>query len=149
LDDKDKLILDILQNNYKISYKEISDKANLAASTIHNRVQNLISEGIIKKVDTVIDPLKVGFKAIAIVSLHADPLKLKEIAEELLKYDEIQLVATSSGDHNLILKLILPDEKNLWRFINEKIKSVNGVNPDIKVSSFIDIYKMTQKIRLL
>lgn len=147
LDEKDKMILNILQDNYKISYKEISEKINLAASTIHNRVQNLINEEIIKKIDTIIDPLKVGYKAIAIVSLYGDPLKLKEIAEKLLKFDEIQLVATSGGEYNLILKLILSDEKNLWRFINEKVKIIEGVNPDIKVSSFIDLYKMSYKIR--
>ena len=147
LDKKDMMILNILQDNYKISYKEISDKINLAASTIHNRVQNLINKGVIKKIDTIIDPLKVGYKAIAILSLYVDPLKLKEIAEKLLEYDEIQLVATSAGESNLILKLLVSDEKNLWRFINEKIKIIEGVNPDIKVSSFIDIYKMSHKIR--
>ena len=146
LDEKDKMILNILQENYKISYKEISEKVNLAASTIHNRVQNLINDGIIKKVDTILDPVKVGYNAIAIVCLYVDPLKLKNIAEKLLDFDEIQLVATSAGEYNLILKLILSNEKSLWRFINERIKTIEGVNPDMKVSSFIDIYKMSQKI---
>ena len=149
LDEKDKMILNILQDNYKISYKEISEKINLAASTIHNRVQNLINEGIIKKIDTIIDPLKVGYKTIAIVSLYGDPLKLKKIAENFIKFDEIQLVATSAGEYNLILKLIVSDEKKLWKFINEKIKTIEGVNPNINVLSFIDIYKLSHKIRFL
>ena len=146
LDNKDKMILDILQDNYKISYKEISEKVNLAASTIHNRVQNMINEGIIKKIDTVIDPLKAGYNTMAIIHLFVSPSKLNDIVQKLNRFDEVQLVATSAGEHNLILKLIAPNEKSLWRFINEKIKSIEGINPDMKVSSFIDIFKMTNKI---
>jgi len=146
LDSKDKMILDILQDNYKISYKEISEKVNLAASTIHNRVQNMVNEGIIKKIDTIIDPLKAGYNTIAIIHLFVKPSKLSDIVQKLKKFDEIQLVATSAGEHNLILKLIAPNEKSLWRFINEKIKSVEGINPEMKVSSFIDIFKMSNKI---
>ncbi|MFX1350318.1 MAG: winged helix-turn-helix transcriptional regulator, partial [Promethearchaeota archaeon] len=52
-DEKDKEILNYLQENYRISYKDLSSKVNLAASTIHNRVQNMIKEGIIKKFDTL------------------------------------------------------------------------------------------------
>ncbi len=146
LDDKDKMILNILQENYKISYKEISKRVSLAASTIHNRVQNMLNEGIIEKVDTIVDPLKVGYNTIAFVHLFIDPLKLNDIAQKLTQFDEVQLVTTSAGEHNLILKLIALDEKNLWRFINEKIKSIEGINPDIKVLSFIDIFKKNHKI---
>jgi len=146
IDDKDKMILNILQDNYKISYKEISDKVNLAASTIHNRVQNMLNEGIIKKIDTVIDPLKAGYNTMAIIHLFVDSSKLNDIVQKLNQFNQVQLVATSAGEHNLILKLIAPNEKSLWRFINEKIKSIEGINPDLKVSSFIDIFKMTSKI---
>ncbi|MFX1304733.1 MAG: winged helix-turn-helix transcriptional regulator [Promethearchaeota archaeon] len=146
LDKKDKEILNLLQNNYRISYKELSKKVNLAASTIHNRVQNMIKEGIIKKFDTLVDPLKIGFESIAILGLSVDPLRLDDIAKKLAIYDEIQLVTSSTGDHNLLIKIIAKDEKNLWRFINEELKTLDGIQLPIHVSSFIDIFKMTHKI---
>ncbi|MFX0164377.1 MAG: winged helix-turn-helix transcriptional regulator [Promethearchaeota archaeon] len=145
-DEKDKEILNILQENYRISYKELSKKVNLAASTIHNRVQNMLKEGIIRKFDTLIDPFKAGYDSIAILGLSVDPLKLEEAAEKLANYDEIQLVATSTGDHNMILRVLALNEKDLWRFINEKIKVIDGIQPTMDVSSFIDIFKMTHKI---
>lgn len=145
-DDKDKEILNFLQENYKISYKDLSKKVNLAASTIHNRVQNMIKDGIIRKFDTFVDPFKVGYESMAILGLSVDPLKLDDIAKELSKYDEIHLVVSSTGDHNLSLKIIARDEKNLWRFINEEIKTLDGIQLPMHVSSFIDIFKMTHKI---
>jgi len=140
------MILNILQDNYKISYKEISERVRLAASTIHNRVQNMLNEGIIEKVDTIVDPLKVGYNTIAFVHLFINPLKLNDIAQKLTQFNEVHLVTTSAGEHNLILKLIATNEKNLWKFINEEIKSIEGIKPDIKVLSFIDIFKTTHNI---
>lgn len=147
LDEKDKEILNILQDHFKISYKEISEKVNLAASTIHNRVQNMIHEGIIKEFDTFIDPFKVGYKTLAIVNLAVDPIELNEVVKNLVDFNEIQLVATSAGEYNLILKIIAENEKELWRFINEKILVLKGIKSQINVSSFIDIYKLTHKIK--
>ncbi len=145
-DEKDKEILNYLQDNYKISYKDLSKKVNLAASTIHNRVQNMIKDGIIKKFDTFVDPFKVGYGSIAILGLSVEPLKLEDIAKKLSDYDEIQLVASSTGDHNLLVKIIAKDEKKLWKFINEEIKTLNGIQLPMHVSSFIDIFKMSHKI---
>jgi len=145
-DEKDKEILNSLQENYRISYKELSEEVNLAASTIHNRVQNMLKNGIIRKFDTLIDPFKAGYESIAILGLSVDPLKLEEAAKKLVSFDEIQLVATSTGDHNMILRVLAQNEKDLWRFINEKIKVIDGIQPLMDVSSFIDIFKMTHKI---
>ncbi len=145
-DEKDKEILNYLQDNYRISYKDLSKKVNLAASTIHNRVQNMIKEGIIKKFDTFVDPFRVGYNSIAILGLSIDPLSLDDIARRLSNYDEIQLIASSTGDHNLLVKIVARDEKNLWKFINEKIKILDGIKLPMHVSSFIDIFKMSHKI---
>ncbi|MFX1356975.1 MAG: winged helix-turn-helix transcriptional regulator [Promethearchaeota archaeon] len=147
LDEKDKAILNILQDNYKISYKDISERVNLAASTIHNRVQNMINEGIIKEYDTFVDPFKVGYKTIAIINLTIEPFKLNKIAEKLIDFNEIQLIATSAGEYNLVLQIIARNEKELWKFINEKIMVIEGIKPQMNVSSFIDIFKMTHKIK--
>lgn len=147
IDEKDKVILNTLQENYKISYKEIGDEAELAASTVHTRVQNMINQGIIKKLDTFVDPFKVGYNTMAIVNLAIEPIQLDEISKKLSLLDEIQLVATTAGEYNLILKIIANNEKDLWRFINENVLVLKGIKPQINVSSFIDIYKMTQKVK--
>lgn len=152
IDEKDKQILNILQENYKISYKDISEKLaasseKLAASTIHSRVQNMINEGIIKKFDTLVDPFKVGYNTIAIVNIAVDPYKLEDIAKKLTLFDEIQFVATSAGEYNLVSKVIAKSEKDLWRFLNENVLVLEGIKPKVNVSSFIDVYKITEKVK--
>ncbi len=146
MDDIDKEILNILQNNFRISYKVLGKKVKMAASSVHNRVQKLLEEGIIKKEDTIVNPMKAGFGTIAILGLSVDPLKMDEVAEKIASLDEVQLIATTTGDHDIVARFFAENEKSLWRFINEKIKTIDGIKPRMDVSSFIDIYKMTHKI---
>ena len=146
IDEKDKEILNILQENYRISYQELSKVVGLAASTIHNRVQHMLNSGIIREFDTLVDPFKVGFETIAILGITVDPLKMDAIAKKIATYERVQLVVTSTGDHDIVARIIAKNYKDLWRFINEKIKTIDGVKPQMNVSSFIDIYKMTHNI---
>ncbi|MFX1321279.1 MAG: Lrp/AsnC family transcriptional regulator [Promethearchaeota archaeon] len=148
IDETDKKILNILQKNDKVSYRELADKLELAASTIHNRVKKMIEEEIIKKFAAIIDPSKIGFNTIALVGLRVDPLKMNEIAGKIASYEETQLVAISSGDYDIIAQIIAKDEKALWNFINLKIKTINGIKPQIHVSSFLDIYKSSPSIKI-
>ena len=146
MDDIDKKILNILQNNFRISYKKLGKKVKMAASSVHNRVQKMLDKGIIKKEDTIVNPMKAGFNTIAMLGLSVDPLKMDEIAEKITTFDEVQLIATTTGDHDIIARVIAEDEKALWRFINEKVKTIDGIKSRMDVSSFIDIYKISYKI---
>ncbi len=148
LDETDKKILNILQKNDKVSYRELADKLQLAASTIHNRVKKLIEEEIIKEFAAIVDPVKIGYNTIALIGLTVDPLKMKDIASKIASFEETQLVAVSSGDHDIIAQIIAKDEKSLWNFINIKIKTINGIKPQIHVSNFLDIYKSTSSIKI-
>jgi Lrp/AsnC family transcriptional regulator for asnA, asnC and gidA len=148
IDETDKEILNILQENNKISYRELAERLQLAASTIHNRVQKMIEEEIIKQFGAIVDPVKIGYNTIALVGLSVDPVKMNEIAEIIASYDETQLVAISSGDHDIIAQIIAKDEKSLWNFINIKIKTINGIKPQIHVSNFLDIFKSTHSIKI-
>ena len=128
LDTKDKEILNILQENYRISYKELSDRVGLAASTIHSRVQHMIKSGVIREFDTIICPMKVGFESIALLGLSVEPMKINEIAEKISSFSEIQLVATTTGDHDMIVQVYAKNDKDLWRFINENIKTIKSIS---------------------
>lgn len=148
LDKLDRKLLNKLQKNDKISYKELSDCLNLAPSTVHNRVQNLINKGLIKRFSAVVSPQKLGYSSVAILGLCIDTEKMDEITHKLAQYKNILTIASSTGDYDLILKILAKNEKSLWRFINKNIKPLEGVRSQMNVSSFIDIYKDTNIIEL-
>jgi Lrp/AsnC family transcriptional regulator for asnA, asnC and gidA len=148
LDKTDKKILNILQKNGKISYREMAEKLKLAASTIHNRVQKLIDEEIIRQFGAIIEPSKIGYNTIALVSLSVDPKKMREIASKIASFNETQLVAISSGEFDIIAQIVAKNEKSLWNFINLKIKTIEGIKKPVRVSNFLDIFKSTHAIKI-
>ena len=148
MDDIDKKILNILQRNDKTQYQKIAEQLNLGASTVHYRIKKLMKNGIITNFSAIIDPERVGYTTTAVIGLNVDPLKMHDIARQLTSYNEVQIVTTSSGDHDLIIEVLAKDGKHLWRFINEHIKTIDGVEKKIHVSTFLDVYKRTSMIDL-
>lgn len=148
MDEIDKKILQILQENDKVRYHEIGKKLNIGASTVHYRIKKLSENGVIKSFSAIIDPKVVGYDTTAWLGLSVDPTKMDEIAQKLAKYDEVQIVTTATGDHDLLVQIIARDEKELWRFINENIKPMEGVEKDFDVSTFLDEYKRSHIIKL-
>ena len=147
MDEINQKILNIIQVNDKISYQELSEKLSMAASTIHNRVKNMEHEGIIKQYSAVVDPFKVGFNSMALIGLSVDIHKMNEIAERLCSFDEIHMVAVASGDHDIIIQMLARDNKELWKFINENIKTIEGVKSKMHVSSYLELKKMNHNIK--
>ncbi|GAG91636.1 unnamed protein product [marine sediment metagenome] len=62
LDDIDKEILKILQENAKTSYRVIQDKLNISIGTIHNRIAKLEKNGIIEGYTLKLNNEKLGYK---------------------------------------------------------------------------------------
>ncbi|TXT64759.1 MAG: Transcriptional regulator [Promethearchaeota archaeon] len=147
LDDLDKRLLNILQQGKKLTYEQLGEKLGLAASTVHSRVQSLKVRGVIKRVGPLVDPLKAGLDTIAIIGLSVDPLKMDAVAHKLSFFDQIPLIASSTGDHDMIVQILARNEKELWRFINKNIKPLDGIRSLMDVASFIDIYKNTHQVK--
>ena len=72
LDVKDLAILRLLQNNARMSVKEISEAVQLSTTPVHERIKRLESNGVIKQYATLIDGAKVrkGLMVICYVSLN-------------------------------------------------------------------------------
>ena len=59
LDEKDLAILRLLQDNARITVKEIADQIHLSTTPVHERIKRLESNGVIKQYATLIDGTKV------------------------------------------------------------------------------------------
>ena len=141
MDAIDRTILQLLQEDAKISYFNISEKLNIGTSTVHFRIKKMIDNDIIKNFSIVVDHEKVGYTTKAWVGLSVDPKKIDGVAKKLASYEEIQLVSTASGTHEIVFQIISKDEKKLWNFINNNIKPLDGVKKGFHVSCFLDCYK--------
>ena len=114
LDKNDEIILKMLQEDCKISLKEIGVKTGLSSSTVHYRVNRLLDEGVITGFKACVDPVKVGKEmlAIALITGKYGPDYSKNIGEKLAKIPGVWAVYFLLGniDFAVLLRASSRDE---------------------------------------
>ena len=134
LDEKDKSILEILQENGDFTTRDIAKKTLLPITTVHNRIQKLKGEGIIRKFTIDVDPEAVdkAFMAYVLVSVNIEHLKqLKktqyDIAKELRLLPFSERVDIVAGGMDIIMVIRVKDVKEFNKVLLGKIQLVEGV----------------------
>ena len=130
LDEKDKAILRLLQDNAKITVREIAAKVHLSTTPVHERIRRLEETGVIRQYATLLDHSKVrkGLMAICYVSLKEHNKKsgakfirtMQEMAEVLECY-------IISGEFDFMLKVAVESMDAYYDFHVNKLGQVENI----------------------
>jgi Lrp/AsnC family leucine-responsive transcriptional regulator len=128
LDDIDRKLLALLQDDDRLPLAELSKRIGVAASTINDRIKRLVAQGVIAGFHARLDPAKVGLELLAFMlvawsSPKVEPVFLKKIraAKQVLECHHV------TGSWNYLLKVRLKNTKELESFLSGTIKAVHGV----------------------
>lgn len=127
MDEKDARILEMLEEDGRRPFTEIADRLHVSESSVRKRVLALQREGVIKRFTVKVDAVKSGFSTVAIVGVDADPTRLLQVAQKLCDFKEIKCVATSTGDHMVMLEIWTRSGRELTKLISERIGTIEGV----------------------
>jgi Lrp/AsnC family transcriptional regulator, leucine-responsive regulatory protein len=126
----DLAILKLLQQNARITIKEISDKVHLSTTPVHERIRRLESSGVIKQYVTIVDGAKVkkGLMVICYVSLkqHSKSAGGKFI-KAILDLDEVLECLTISGQFDFLLKVVAENMDAYYDFHVNKLSAIENV----------------------
>jgi len=129
IDAIDIAILKLLQQNAKITVKEISDKVHLSTSPVHERIKRMENNGIIKQYATLVDHTKVkkGLMVICYVSLRQHD---KNAGTKFIKYmnelHEVIECYNISGEFDFMLKVVAENMDDYYNFhVNKLSQSEN------------------------
>lgn len=126
LDEVDKIILNMLQEDARKPFKEMAEKAGVSEATIHVRVKRLQKEGVIKGFKAIVDPKLVGKSTTAFILVKADQRTFSKAMEKIKGMDDVYEVYDVTGSYYAILKVRTKDTEELASLIDE-IGSVEGV----------------------
>ncbi|MBN1357269.1 Lrp/AsnC family transcriptional regulator [Candidatus Bathyarchaeota archaeon] len=126
-DEYDGKIIQMLEQNSRRSFNDISKKLKLSESAVRKRVVALQDKGVIKKFTIQVDPAKLGANSISIVGVDVEPTKLLDVAQKLCEIKEIRSVATSTGDHMIMTEIWAKDGRELTKILSEKIGAMDGI----------------------
>jgi DNA-binding Lrp family transcriptional regulator len=126
LDRIDQKIIEMLRRNARISNVDIAKKINRSESTIRQRIKKLEQKDIIKKYTIKVNEYALGYNSVAYVGINVHPRHLLRIIQDLTDVEEIQSLATTSGDYMIVCVIWAKDGSHLSKII-EQIESFDGV----------------------
>ena len=126
LDDVDRQILNLLQDNARRSFKEIAEEAKVSEATVFVRVKKLMKNSVIKSYKAIVDPKQVGKGTLAFVMLKANPNVYTKVLPTLVNMDEIYEIYDVTGAYYAILKIRTSSTEELATII-DKIGMIEGI----------------------
>ncbi|OGQ92855.1 MAG: AsnC family transcriptional regulator [Desulfobacula sp. RIFOXYA12_FULL_46_16] len=143
LDKIDKQILNTLQENGKTTNSKLSKIVGISAPATLERVKRLELAGVISHFTAVLDPEKIGFSIMAMVSISLSLSSLSSVAaikKRFVALDEVVECYQIAGANDFVLKVIAKDIKAYGEFMNKKLTQIEGIQI-IKSSFVIDNVK--------
>ncbi|GAA4945657.1 Lrp/AsnC family transcriptional regulator [Actinoplanes utahensis] len=126
LDDTNKLIIEHLQRDGRMSYATLAKTIGLSEAAVRQRVQRLLDNGLMQIV-AVTDPLTLGFARQAMVGLRVNG-DLRAIADKIAEIPEVDYVVICAGRYDLLVELVCTDDEHLLDILNEKLRAIHGVS---------------------
>jgi Lrp/AsnC family transcriptional regulator for asnA, asnC and gidA len=146
LDDIDKNIIRILQNDARTSYREIQDRLGISIGTIHNRISKLRDLGVVQGYTLRLSNEKLGYKLTFLIRVNVDGKHTEEILEDLTKIPEVCSIFHTTGEQSAALICRFKDSEDVHKFIRELNEreyvtrtNSNMVLKEYKNSAFVNI----------
>ena len=124
LDATAKRIIELLQEDGRISYAAIAKAVGLSEAAARARVQKLLDSEVMQVV-AVTDPTQVGFTRQAMIGVRTegDPMK---VGDRLAKVPEVDYVVTTAGSFDVLVEVVCEDDPHLLDVIRQ-VRELEGV----------------------
>jgi len=144
LDEKDIKILRVLQENCKVTTRQIAKEINSPVTTVFAKVKRMEKLAIIKGYRAVLDAKKLDMGTAAFIlasfsygsSGAKESLSQRELAEQISRLPEVQEVHIITGDWDILMKVKDKDVDAIGRFVIDKLRTVKGIEKTLTCMVF-------------
>lgn len=131
LDEKDYAILRLLQENAKLTVREIAAAIHLSATPVHERIKRMEASGVIKQYATILDHRKVqkGIMVICYISLKEHNRKIAKVfIDSVIDFSEVLECYNISGEFDFMLKIVSENMETYHDFYLHKLSMIKGIS---------------------
>lgn len=119
LDNIDRKIISMLQENARVSLKEIAEQVFLSSPAVSVRIDNLVESGYIQGFHAEINPMKLGYHIKAFINLEVSPVDKQDFYPYIKKCKNVVECNCVTGDYSMLLEVLFPSTDELDQFIGE------------------------------
>ncbi|MDN3454400.1 MULTISPECIES: Lrp/AsnC family transcriptional regulator [unclassified Psychrobacter] len=150
LDDIDKAILNLLQDDATLPLKTVAEKTHVSIATAQRRIQALINNGVITKQVAIVDPNKVGYglTAVVMIEMARSNTSMQHRFERLMHTQpQVMSCYEVSGDADFMLMINAKNMIDYHRFTTGLLTYENNVR-NFKSQFVMNFTKSGTKILL-
>jgi len=127
MDEKDKLILSLLQKDGRMTASEMAEKVDLSVPAVTERIRKLTEGRVLKEFRAVVDAKKVGYDGTAYILLDMSSSdSYGNMVDHAQDNDEVLECHSITGEGSHILKVRTHDTSSLESLLRD-IQSWPGV----------------------
>lgn len=128
IDEIDRKILTILQENARTANAEVARQVGLAPSAISERIRKLEERGVIRGYSLKVDPRALGLGLTAFVFVRSDePVGAVTAGEQLAAVPEVEEVHHVAGEDCYLVKLRAADPEQLGELLRGTLGAIEAV----------------------
>jgi DNA-binding Lrp family transcriptional regulator len=124
-------ILNLLQENAKLTNVELASRINLSPSPCLAQVRALEQAGIINRYVTLLDPSKLALGISVFVQIGMErqvEQNLNDFQATIIGYAEVMECYLMTGDFDYLIRVVVHDMPALERFIIDKLSKIPGIS---------------------
>jgi len=142
LDRLERRILRLLQENGRLSNRELAEQIGLSPSPCWRRLKGLEEEGYIQQYTALLDREKLGFSATGFAHVSLENHHQATVAafdEAIEQWPEVMECYMTSGNYDYMLKIVAVDMTAFERFLSTRLlllPAIRTVNTSLKANSY-------------
>lgn len=151
LDTFDLRLLAALQVDGRLSNQELADRVGLSPSQCSRRRAALERQGVIAGYHAALDAGRLGFGVVAFVQVSLSrhsPDNARAFRDLVGRTGAIQAAHALTGDADYLLRVVVPDLKELARLVNETLLP-HGSVAQVRSSIVLETLKDTSRLPIL
>lgn len=130
LDQTDRKILNILQEDCSISVKQVAEKVELSFTATYERIKTMKANGVITKYVAILDQELAGFGIIAFCNItlkeHSQE-KLTKFETAITSQPNVLEVVSLSGTYDYMIKVVAKNIKDYNLFMTDVVANIPNI----------------------
>lgn len=150
IDEIDRKILKILQDDGRLSNAELAERVSLSASPCWKRLRRLESAGVIRGYQAILDRHTLGFGVVAFVSISLEnhtEKTCRAFEAGVMSMPEVIACHNTTGQHDYLLHIMAEDFNTYSQFVLNRLRTLPGVKEMLSTLSMREL-KYSSKLPL-
>ncbi len=119
MDALDRQVLEILQQDAKMSISELGRIIGLSTTATKERVKKLETEGYIERYAAILNPEKMGCGLTAFITVPVGDIDILEMGDRLVSMPQVQECHKVTGNACFLIKVKAADARDLEKTIDQ------------------------------